>query len=171
MHPISPMRTTLAAIALMSVASFALAEETATGTAQRAPETAAVQGSLAPELVKPMIASGVALKPATSQAPMTKSQKAIFDIQESGRVQVLELNKQAEALIDGPARRALEQKIVQVKRETEVQVLRTIAAQALQRGDLPAARNANDAIELILHPAAQPASLAQRPAPGGASDR
>jgi hypothetical protein len=171
MHPISPMRTTLAAIALMSIHSFAFAEESATGTAQRAPEAQAAQASLAPELVKPMIESGATLKPATIKAPMTKEQKAIFDIQESGRTQVLELNKQAESLTDGPARRALEQKIVQVKRDTEVQVLRTIAAQALQRGDLPAARTANDAIEQMLHPKAPQASLSQRPAPGSASDR
>ena len=171
MHFTSPMRSTLAAIALMSVTSLAFADETPNGTAHRAPEAQAAQGSLAPELVKPMIESGAALKPASLQASMTKEQKAIFDVQESGRAQVLELHKQVEALADGPARRALEQKIVQVKRDTEVQVLRTIAAQALQRGDLPAARTANDAIEQILHPRAPQASLSQRPAPGSASDR
>jgi hypothetical protein len=171
MHSASPLRTTLAAIALLSIASFATAEETVTGTAQRAPEGQPVQGSLAPELVNPMIERNASLKTESPRAPMTKDQKAIFDIQESGRAQVLELQKQVESMSDGPARRALEQKILQVKRDTDVQVLRTIAGQALQRGDLAAARTANDAIEMILHPKAPQTTLAQRPAPGAASDR
>jgi hypothetical protein len=171
MNPSSQLRTVLAAIALLSVASLATAADTPTSSSRAVPAGQAVKGSLSPELVKPSIERTTAARTELRQVPMTKDEKAIFDIQESGRTQVAELQKQIEALSDGPARRALETKTLQVKRDTEVLVLRTIAGQALQRGDLAAAHAANETIEMILHPKAPQSTLAQRPAPGSASDR
>jgi hypothetical protein len=165
--------TAMSVIALLSLASLATADDTATATGSARPVQAgqAVQGSLAPELVKPSLERTAAAKSELRQRPLTKDQAEIFDIQESGRTQVLELQQQVEALPDGPARRALELKVVQVKRDTEVLMLRTLSAQALRRGDLSASRAADEAIEMILHPKAPQTTLVQRSAPGEAASR
>jgi hypothetical protein len=97
---------------------------------------------------------------------MSADQKAIFDIQELGRAQVADLMKQIEAAPEGPVRRALELKVIDQKRSTEVLVLREISAQALKRGDVAASREANEAIDAILHPKAPSTELTPRPAPG-----
>ncbi len=104
-------------------------------------------------------------------APMTKNEKVLFDIREQGRTQVVELQKQIAAAPAGPVRTALEQRVLQVKRDTQLQLLRTISAQATQRGDLAAAREADLALDAILHPRAPAAGAVTRPAPGAPTDR
>ncbi|MEO5988444.1 MAG: hypothetical protein ABIU54_14895 [Candidatus Eisenbacteria bacterium] len=171
MIPPVQVRTLLIAIALLSTASIAAADETATGSARPARDGQAVQGNLSPELVKRTAEATAATRPELRRAPMTKAEKTIFDIQELGRTQVAELQKQIEPLAGGPARHALEIKVIQVKRDTEVQVLRALSAQALQRGDIAGSRAANDAIEMILHPKAPQTTMVPRSAPGAVSNQ
>ncbi len=171
MIPTAQLRTLLIAIALLSTASIVSAEDTATGSARPARDGQEVQGNLSPELVKRTVERAAATKPELRRVPMTKAEKTIFDIQELGRTQVAELQKQIEPLPSGPARHGLEMKVIQVKRDTEVLVLRTLSAQALQRGDIAGSRAANEAIEMILHPKAPQTTMAPRPAPGDVSNR
>ncbi len=171
MNPSLPLRAVLSLCFLLSIAVLAVADESATGSSRPAREPQAIPATLNPALVKPAAERAALVKPELRRAPMTKDQQTIFDIQELGRNQVLELQKQLMGLSDGPARRALEHKTIQVKRDTEVLMLRTISAQALQRGDIEGARVANEAIEMMLHPKAPAATLTTRPAPGDASNR
>ncbi len=83
---------------------------------------------------------------------LSTEERAILAVQEESRLEVQALVKSMAGLPDGPVLRALELKVEQIKRDGQVQCLRIRSQFALQRGDLAAAREAQDLIELILHP-------------------
>lgn len=171
MNPNMTLRATLSLLILSGVVSLAGADDAPTSSARPAREAQATPVSLTPATAKTLTERSAVVKPELRRAPMSKNEQAIFDVQENGRNQVSELQKQIGLLPDSPARRALELKVIQVKRDTEILVLRTISAQAIQRGDLAASREANDAIEMILSPKAPATTTIVRPAPGDASNR
>jgi hypothetical protein len=108
--------------------------------------------------------------PAPSAAPraprLTAEQKALLAVQDEGRARVAELVRTMAGLPDGPALRALEQKVHAVKQEARIQFLRVKIAYALERGDLATAHEAEQIIDRMLHPRPAVARAVTRPEPG-----
>jgi len=94
----------------------------------------------------------------TSGAPRTVEQLAIRDLQNSARARMRDLVAAMTGLPDGPARDAFELKIVELKKQHRIEVLKLKAGFARQRGDLAAAAEAERAAEQLLNP--------PKPAPG-----
>jgi hypothetical protein len=104
---------------------------------------------------------------------LTAEEQVLVDVQEQGRRQVAELVATAKDLPDGPARRALERKVEEVKKQNRVDFLRVKVRFARERGDLAAAQEAEQRIELILNPPKPPAvaPAAREKAPRGEGTR
>jgi hypothetical protein len=103
--------------------------------------------------------------------PMTKEGASIFKIREDTRLQVEDLVKRMAGLPDGPALRALQGKVQELKQDCRLRVLRTKADFARQRGDLRAAGEVDNLIEQILHPRPAPSTTVQRQPPDGSVER
>ncbi len=101
-----------------------------------------------------------------ARPPLTAEEKALLAVQEQNQAQIEALVKSMAGLPDGPALRALERKIEQVKREGQVQFLRVKVQFARQRGDLAAAHESERMIELILNPPPTTPGTIARPEPG-----
>jgi len=130
-----------AALSLMAVTA-ALAEEegaVTAGAALKATESAPG-------------ASAAGVQP--SQLPLTPQQMAIREVQERAGLQVQELVAAMANLEDGPALRALQLKVDEIKKQSRVEVLRLKATFARERGDLAEAQEAERLIQLILNPPA-----------------
>jgi hypothetical protein len=91
-------------------------------------------------------ASAAHMKPAAAE------EQALFAVLEQGRQQVADLVATARDLPDGPARRALELKVLEIKRQNRVEFLRVKAQFARTRGDFAAASDLDRRIELLLNP-------------------
>ena len=101
------------------------------------------------------------------RAPRTAEEQALVDVREATAKQVKELLASMEGLPDGPALRALQLKVVELKRDGDLQFLRTKAQFARQRGDLAAAQTLEARILAITNPPARKAAATvSRPAPG-----
>lgn len=100
-----------------------------------------------------------------ARPPLTAEEQALLTVQEQNQAQVEALVKNMTGLPDGPALRALERKIEQVKREGQVQFLRVKVQFARQRGDLAAAHESERMIELILNPPPPTPGTIARPEP------
>lgn len=102
--------------------------------------------------------------------PMTPEERALFDLQERGRMQVEALMRQARLLPDGLARHHLLRRTGELKLQNRVEVLRTRAAFARQRGDFATAQECDAATEALLHPPRRPVPepVLVKPAEGGA---
>ncbi|MBI5708759.1 MAG: hypothetical protein HZC42_00390 [Candidatus Eisenbacteria bacterium] len=101
-----------------------------------------------------------------ARPPLTAEEKALLAVEEQNQAQVEALVKSMAGLPDGPALRALERKIEQVKREGQLQFLRVKVQFARQRGDLAAAHEAERMINLILNPPPATPGTVARPEPG-----
>lgn len=124
----------------------------------------ATMAAPADEAVRPDVSPAPA---ATPRAPrLTAEQKALLAVQEEGRTQVAALVRTMAGLPDGPALRALEQKVQAVKQDTRVRFLRVKIAYALERGDLATAHEAEQIIDRMLHPRPAVARAVTRPEPG-----
>ncbi len=114
---------------------------------------AAASAQAAPRATK---AAVVAPQPTASapvqRPPLTAEEKALRAVEEDGRIQVEALVKSMQGLPDGPALRALERKVEDVKKASRVGFLRVKVQFARQRGDLAGAQEAQRQIELILNP-------------------
>ena len=109
--------------------------------------------------------------PSMRRLPLTAEEKAVFQIREETRTQVDELVRRMVGLTDGPASRALQGKIEELKQRCRIQVLRTKVDFARQRGDLRAVREVEDLIDQMLHPRSAPAASVVRQPPEGSADR
>jgi len=96
--------------------------------------------------------------------PRSPEELALLDVQNQARVAVAALTAAMAGLNDGPELRALQQRVLDTKRDAEVRFLRVKAQFARNRGDLAAAQAAEDRVEAILHPKA-PTAVA-RPVTG-----
>ncbi len=101
----------------------------------------------------------------TVKPPLTAEEKALLAIEEEGRQEVLELVKSLEGMPDGPARRALERKAVQLKRDHYVRLLRAKVDFARARGDFAAVQQGEAIISSILNPRPAASATVARPAP------
>lgn len=97
--------------------------------------------------------------------PLSPEERALLAVQEEGRTQVQTLLESMRGVSDGPALRALQQKVETIKRDTRVAFLRVTADFARRRGDLAAAHEAEDLAEAILHPAPVTTTGVVRPVP------
>ncbi len=118
-------------------------------------------------IIKPGAAS-VKAAPEVARPPASAEEKALQAIQDEGVRQVVDLSKQADALPDGPARRALESKIVDLKRDTFLSLVRTKGEFARARGDMAGVRQSEAIVEAILHPQATKGIAVSRPVPNAA---
>ncbi len=102
---------------------------------------------------KVIVTSGIA-KPgvAAPRPPLTAEEKALSAVEDEGRAQVDALVKSMAGLPDGPALRALERKVEEIKQASRIRFLEVKVQFARQRGDLAAAREAEQMIHLILNP-------------------
>ena len=107
-------------------------------------------------------AGSAALAP---RAPLTAEERALLDVQDEARQSVEAVTHSMRGLPDGPALRALQLKVVQVKRDAEIKFLHVKAQFARSRGDLAAAREAEDRAEAILHPRPTVPVRLDRPVP------
>ncbi len=149
-HAISPIRT-LTALALAAVlVAPALAAESPQAGGARLDAKAAV----------PAVQD-------LARAPRTPEELALADVRNATQARVTELLASMKGLQDGPALRALQLKVVELKREGDLQFLRTKAQFARQRGDLGAAQLLEARILAITNPPARRApALISRPVPG-----
>jgi hypothetical protein len=97
--------------------------------------------------------------------PRTPEERALFDLQNETHRTIDGLVAAMNGLNDGPDLRALQLKVVQAKMDYELSSLRIKAQFARARGDLSAAKTAEDRIELILHPKPAAPVVNQRPIP------
>jgi hypothetical protein len=97
---------------------------------------AALHGAL-PALIL-ALASGALAAPApeTPAARRAAEERALLRILDEGRREVEALARALDGLPDGPACRALQRRIAELKLETRARLLRTRAGFALARGDL-----------------------------------
>lgn len=106
------------------------------------------------------------------RAPRTPEEKALEEVREATAKQVKDLLASMEGMADGPALRALHLKVVELKRDGDVQFLRTKAQFARQRGDLAAAQVLDARVLQITNPPARKAAATvSRPAPGTPAQR
>jgi Skp family chaperone for outer membrane proteins len=141
----------LLALALVALAPAAAAADEA------APVTRATA-------IAPTPARGVPAARA-ERAPRTAEEKALRAVEEDGRTRVESLVKSMQGLQDGPALRALQHKVEEVKQAQEVQFLQVKARFARERGDLATAQEAQRLIDLILNPPKPVAAPALRQQP------
>jgi hypothetical protein len=99
------------------------------------------------------------------RAPRTAEEKALRAVEDDGRAQVEALVKSMQGLQDGPALRALQRKVEEVKQAQEVQFLQVKVRFARERGDLAAAQEAQRMIDFILNPPKPVAAPALRQQP------
>ena len=125
--------------------------------------------AIAAEVTRPGTnAAPLTATPATSPVVRhtpTAEERALLAVQEEGRTQVQALVEGMKGLPDGPALRALQHKVEDVKRDSRVAFLRVKADFARRRGDLAAAHEAEDLIDAMLHPRAATHATVARPAP------
>ena len=115
--------------------------------------TLAPAAASAADEAKPVAKAALVAPGTTVPRPvLTAEEKALLAVEEEGRLQVDALVKSMAGLPDGPALRALERKVEEVKQADRVQFLRVKVQFAHQRGDLAAAHEAEQMIELILNP-------------------
>jgi hypothetical protein len=151
-----------ALVTLGGSASTALAQsEELKGSAQPGPAAAANAQALKLGEVR------VAPVPQQVTLPLSAEEKALRAIEEEGRQQVLELTKGLEGMPDGPARRALEKKAVQLKQDNYIRLLRAKIDFARARGDFAAVQQGEAIVNAILNPHPPVASSVARPAPEG----
>lgn len=149
-HAYAPTRTlfTLALAVVLAAPAFA-ADEPRSGAA--------------PAEVKAAVPAVQELR----RAPRTPEELALADVRTATQERVKELVASMEGLQDGPALRALQLKVVEVKREGDLQFLRTKAQFARQRGDLATAQTIEARILAITNPPVRRAPvMVSRPAPG-----
>jgi hypothetical protein len=108
---------------------------------------------------------GTEAAPRAERAPRTAEEKALRAVEEEGQAQVEALVKSMQDLQDGPALRALQRKVEEVKQAQHVEFLRVKERFARERGDLATAREAQRLIEAILNPPKPAAAPAVRQAP------
>lgn len=105
------------------------------------------------------------------RAPRTPEDQALHEVREATALRVKELVSAMDGLKDGPALHALQRKVVELKREGDLEFLRTKVRFARRRGDLAAAQQLEMRIDAIVHPQMRrPAAPVQRAAPGAAVD-
>jgi lipopolysaccharide export system protein LptC len=95
----------------------------------------------------------VAASPTEASAPhYTADEMALLVLQEEGVARVRALSEELRATSD-PARRAeLQKQVVQIKQETRLRFLETLAAQAYERGDAEEYAAARAEIERLENP-------------------
>jgi len=86
------------------------------------------------------------------RAPRTAEEKELFELEEATRAQVGELVRSMTGLPDGPALRALQGKVEELKQQERLEFLRIKLRFAHQRGDLPTAHECERLIERITNP-------------------
>ena len=115
--------------------------------------TLAPAAAPAADEAKPAAKAALVAPGTTAPRPvLTAEEKALLAVEEESRRQVDALVKSMVGLPDGPALRALERKVEEVKQADRVQFLRVKVQFAHQRGDLAAAHEAQQMIDLILNP-------------------
>jgi hypothetical protein len=119
-----------------------------------------------PTVIKPSrIADREALR---SLLPLpTAEESVLLEILENGRREVRALARQAAGLPDGPARRQLMRQASAIKLQTRLDVLKTRAQFARERGDLQTARDCEAAVEMLLHPRPRAATVSAAKKPVG----
>jgi len=148
-----PALTTVVMLALAPAAVFAAAE---TGPVAATARVVARPDSAGQSIVR---------------QPLTAEEKALNDVRQRGVDQVRTLVANTRGLPDGPARRALQHKVEEVKRTTEVEFLRVKIQFARQRGDLAMAQECQHHIDLILNPPkAAPGRATPEPPAGSAKE-
>jgi hypothetical protein len=160
-----PYIVLLTIAALGSWAGAALAQEEVRATAKPAPTAAT------PRTIPLGAVHQVPAGQATVNVPLSDEEKALLAIQEEGRQQVLELMRAIDGMPDGPARVAMEKKVLQVKQDNWVKLMRTKVGFARARGDFKSAQEGEMVIENILHPRPIPSAAVARPAPEKTPDK
>jgi hypothetical protein len=92
------------------------------------------------------------LKPGLVSYSTATERKALREIRRRAQAEVRELSLSLSSLPDESDRRALQKRISEVKREAQLEHLRTKAYFALGRGDLQAAHEIDQIIERLLEP-------------------
>lgn len=147
-HPV--LRIAPSLVIALALASPAFADD--------APRT----GGAAVE-ARPVVPAAVEVR----RAPRTAEEQALADVREATATRVKELMASMEGQPDGPALRALQLKVVELKRDGDLQFLRTKLQFARQRGDLAAVQGLEARILTITNPPARKAAATvSRPAPG-----
>jgi len=150
-------------IGIVLLAAFFCTWASTTPAAESAPASpAAARAPTAPApartvMIAPAPSGAAQPAPLVRARRLTAEETALVDVEEQGRRQVAELVAAAKALPDGPARRALERKVEEVKKQSRVEFLRVKVRFARERGDLAAAREAEQRIDFILNPPMPPA--------------
>jgi len=126
--------------------------------------TLAPAAAPAADEVKPVAKAAVVAPGTTAPRPaLTAEEKALFAVEEEGRLQVDALVKSMAGLPDGPVLRALERKVEEVKQDGRIQFLQVKVQFARQRGDLATAQQAEQMIDLILNPPKPASAPGARP--------
>jgi len=107
--------------------------------------------------------------PVDGRPALTADQKALNDVMQRGQAEVAALAQSAQAMPRGPARDAIEHKILDTKLRYRVEFLHTLSAQQRGRGELAAAQATDAIVDQLVNPKRVPAHTeAQSPDRRGA---
>jgi hypothetical protein len=93
-----------------------------------------------------------ALQTTPAAPPMTAGERVLAGIREEGRAQVRAIALEMQATDDPEQRRALQLRASEIKQQTRLRFLETLAAQSLERGDLDRHTEAMRQIQNTLNP-------------------
>lgn len=94
---------------------------------------------------------------------LSPAEAELAAIQAAGRAEVAQLVAALASAPDDAARAQLQRRIVETKRQAELNFLDTLARQAGERGDEPTAREARRLATLLREPPAQTGALLRQP--------
>jgi hypothetical protein len=100
-----------------------------------------------------------------SASPGTE-RRTLAAIEEQSAARVDELARRISAMPDGAARQELEHRALQIKRDTQLEMLRLQASYAGARGDRAAVRRIEDSIEQLLRPRVRTPLVSRAPKKG-----